>query len=85
MTASPASARLFVADELAVGTSIQPSREQQHYLLNVMRCRDGETVLVFNGRDGEWQAGINRRGRRECQLVIQQATRPQTLSGFTGE
>ena len=80
MTASPASARLFVADELAAGTSIQPSREQQHYLLNVMRCRDGETVLVFNGRDGEWQAGINRDGRRECQLVIQQATRPQTSS-----
>ena len=80
MTTPAASARLFVTDELAAGTSIQPSKEQQHYLLNVMRCRDGETVLVFNGRDGEWQAEIRREGRRECRLVIQQATRPQISS-----
>ena len=80
MTAPAASARLFVADDLAAGISIQPSKEQQHYLLNVMRCRDGETVLVFNGRDGEWQAEIRRAGRRDCQLAIQQVTRPQKSS-----
>lgn len=80
MTTPAASARLFVTDELAAGTSIQPSKEQQHYLLNVMRCRDGGTVLVFNGRDGEWQAEIRRAGRRECRLVIKQATRPQISS-----
>jgi len=80
MTAPAASARLFVADDLAAGISIQPSKEQQHYLLNVMRCRDGETLLVFNGRDGEWQAEIRRAGRRDCQLAIQQVTRPQISS-----
>lgn len=80
MNAPAARARLFVTDELAAGTSIQPSREQQHYLLNVMRCRDGEKVLVFNGRDGEWQAEIRREGRRECQLVMQEPRRPQTSS-----
>jgi len=80
MIAPAASARLFVADDLAAGISIQPSKEQQHYLLNVMRCRDGETVLVFNGRDGEWQAEIRRAGRRDCQLAIQQVTRPQISS-----
>jgi 16S rRNA (uracil1498-N3)-methyltransferase len=80
MTAPAASARLFVADDLAAGISIQPSKEQQHYLLNVMRCRDGETLLVFNGRDGEWQAEIRRAGRRNCQLAIKQVTRPQISS-----
>lgn len=80
MTAPAARARLFVGDELAAGISVQPSREQQHYLLNVMRCRDGERVLVFNGRDGEWQAEIQREGRRGCQLVVQQVTRQQTFS-----
>jgi 16S rRNA (uracil1498-N3)-methyltransferase len=80
MTAPAASARLFVADDLAAGISIQPSKEQQHYLLNVMRCRDGETLLVFNGRDGEWQAEIRRAGRRDCQLAIKQVTRPQISS-----
>ena len=80
MTAADARARLFVTDELAAGTSLQPSRDQQHYLLNVMRCRDGEAVLVFNGRDGEWQAAIEREGRRDCRLVVRRATRRQTSS-----
>jgi len=80
MTASAARARLFVNDELAAGVSLQPSREQQHYLLNVMRCRDGDTVLVFNGRDGEWQTEIQREGRRGCQLLVRQATRQQAPS-----
>ena len=78
MTAPPARARLFVTDELAAGISVQPSREQQHYLLNVMRCRDGETVLLFNGRDGEWQADLEREGKRDCRLAVREATRQQT-------
>jgi 16S rRNA (uracil1498-N3)-methyltransferase len=80
MNASAARARLFVSDELAAGISIQPSREQQHYLLNVMRCRDGDPVLVFNGRDGEWQTEVQREGRRDCQLLVRHETRRQTSS-----
>jgi 16S rRNA (uracil1498-N3)-methyltransferase len=80
MNASAARARLFVSDELAAGISIQPSREQQHYLLTVMRCRDGDPVLVFNGRDGEWQTEVQREGRRDCQLLVRHETRRQTSS-----
>jgi len=80
MNAPAARARLFVPDELAAGTSFQPSREQQHYLLNVMRCRDGDSVLVFNGRDGEWQAEVKRGGRRDCELMVRQETRRQASS-----
>ena len=71
---------MFVSDELATGISIQPSREQQHYLLNVMRCRDGDPVLVFNGRDGEWQTEVQREGRRDCHLLVREKTRRQTSS-----
>ena len=71
---------MFVTDDLAAGVSLQPSREQQHYLLNVMRCRNGEAVLLFNGRDGEWRADLEREGRRDCQLLVRQATRQQTSS-----
>ena len=69
---------MFVTDELAAGVSLQPSRDQQHYLLNVMRCRDCDTVLLFNGRDGEWQADLEREGKRDCRLEVRQATRQQT-------
>jgi 16S rRNA (uracil1498-N3)-methyltransferase len=80
MNAPAARARLFVSDELATGISLQPSREQQHYLLNVMRCRDGDPVLVFNGRDGEWQTELQREGRRDCHLLVRRETRRQTSS-----
>ncbi|MEC8642776.1 MAG: 16S rRNA (uracil(1498)-N(3))-methyltransferase [Pseudomonadota bacterium] len=80
MTAPAIRARLFVTDDLAAGASLRPSREQQHYLLNVMRCRNGEAVLLFNGRDGEWRAELEREGRRDCQLLVRQATRQQTSS-----
>ena len=71
---------MFVTDDLAAGVSLQPSREQQHYLLNVMRCRNGEAVLLFNGRDGEWRAELEREGKRDCQLLVRQVTRQQTSS-----
>jgi 16S rRNA (uracil1498-N3)-methyltransferase len=42
----------------------------------VLRLNAGETVLVFNGRDGEWQATIAGRKRPDS-LTIQNQTRPQ--------
>ena len=38
-------------------------RSQSNYLGNVLRLAAGETILVFNGRDGEWQASIAGRKR----------------------
>ena len=50
------SIRLFVDSDLTSGAHVALSREQSHYLSNVMRQKEGATVHVFNGRDGEWQA-----------------------------
>ena len=33
-------------------------RNQENYLLNVLRLREGDAVLVFNGREGEWRAAF---------------------------
>jgi 16S rRNA (uracil1498-N3)-methyltransferase len=51
-------------------------KAQAHYLQNVLRLKPGNAVLVFNGKDGEWQATLGD-GKRPS-LVIQQQTRPQT-------
>jgi 16S rRNA (uracil1498-N3)-methyltransferase len=58
------SPRLHVVAPLASGVSVALDRQQANYLLNVLRLRAGETVLVFNGRDGEWQASVTSPGRR---------------------
>ena len=55
------SPRLFVRDPLAAGARIAAAREQANYLLNVLRLKDGDTILLFNGRDGEWRGGLSRR------------------------
>jgi 16S rRNA (uracil1498-N3)-methyltransferase len=53
---------------------------QGHYLAGVLRLRAGEAVLVFNGRDGEWQARLEGAGKRAT-LGIEHRTRRQTVPG----
>lgn len=68
--------RLFVDAPLTAGQTVALERNQSNYLGNVLRLAAGETILVFNGRDGEWQAQIAGRKRPEA-LVIVALTRPQ--------
>ena len=68
--------RLFVDAALHAGTTVVLVREQSNYLGNVLRLKAGDTILVFNGREGEWQASITGRKRPEA-LEIATRTRPQ--------
>jgi 16S rRNA (uracil1498-N3)-methyltransferase len=70
------SPRLFVDDALAPGESVALERSQSNYLGNVLRLSEGATILVFNGRDGEWQASVAGRKRPNTLNIIAQ-TRPQ--------
>lgn len=70
------SPRLYVDASLAAGGRVPLDRNQGNYLGNVLRLGAGADVLVFNGRDGEWQATISGRKRPEY-LDIAAATRAQ--------
>jgi 16S rRNA (uracil1498-N3)-methyltransferase len=70
------SPRLFVDAALAPGGTVALERSQGNYLGNVLRLSAGESVLVFNGRDGEWQASILGRKRPDSLSIVAQ-TRPQ--------
>lgn len=73
--------RLFLDAPLA-GDQIVPLDEtQRNYLRNVLRLSEGGTVLVFNGRDGEWRAVLTPQGRRNLALRIAVRARPQTHPG----
>lgn len=71
--------RLFVADDLGDGATIALGREQSQYLVNVMRADTGDAVLLFNGRDGEWQSEITALGKRAVDLRITGHLRPQAV------
>ena len=68
--------RLFVDAELRPGAVVTLERDQSNYLGNVLRLAAGDSILVFNGREGEWQAEIAGRKRPETLTTIKQ-TRPQ--------
>ena len=70
------SPRLFVDAPLGEGRTVALERDQSNYLGNVLRLGAGDTILVFNGRDGEWRASIAGRKRPDS-LTIATRTRPQ--------
>lgn len=66
------SPRLFVDAPLSAGSGIALDRDQSNYLGNVLRLAAGDTVLLFNGRDGEWQATLAGRKRPDrAEIVVQ--------------
>ncbi len=78
MTVSLPKVRLFVEAELGPGRVVEPSRDQSHYLVNVMRLGRGDAVGLFNGRDGEWRAELTAAGRNAA-LVCTERVRRQRI------
>ena len=73
--------RLFVSDDLAPGAIVSPDKNQAHYLINVMRLKPGRSILLFNGRDGEWRADVTDVSRRSCRLELVEQIRAQQPAG----
>lgn len=71
------SIRLFVSAGLGEDASVALSRDQAHYLFGVMRLGAGDSVLLFNGRDGEWEAEVAEAGKRGGTLICRRQTRTQ--------
>lgn len=69
--------RLFVDNALGLGASVVPRPDQARYLTAVMRLGLGDSLLLFNGRDGEWRAAISDIGKRGCTLTVTAESRPQ--------
>ena len=61
--------RLYVHGPLAAGCDVSLDRNQANYLLNVLRLGRGDAVLLFNGRDGEWQASLSGAAKRAVAAV----------------
>ncbi len=70
--------RLFVEAPFAEGGPLEPSTQQAHYLLHVMRAHAGDGVSVFNGVQGEWLAEIGEVSRRSCVLTCKRQIAAQS-------
>lgn len=70
--------RLFVDEALTQDTAIQASPVQTNYLLNVMRLQEGEIVLAFDGKHGEWRCELRKPAKKRLELVPLERIREQT-------
>ncbi len=68
--------RLWLPEALTAGARLTLDRARAHYLVTVLRARPGASVLLFNGRDGEWQARLETATRSAATLVVDSCGRP---------
>lgn len=69
--------RLYVEQQLVASAVIAAGGRAHHYLRNVMRRSVGDAVVLFNGRDGEFEAEIARLDKRAAELRIARLRREQ--------
>jgi len=70
--------RLYVEAPLSGGGELTLNEAQSHYLVHVLRARQGAALRLFNGLDGEWRATILVLGKRTVTLALDRQTAPQT-------
>jgi 16S rRNA (uracil1498-N3)-methyltransferase len=67
--------RLFVRQPLNEGARVELDRAQANYLSNVMRLKEGDQLLLFDGHSGEWLSSIAQAGRKGMVLTVERKTR----------
>ncbi len=70
--------RLHIPHPLSAGAAIAPTLDQSRYLTQVMRLKLGDSLLVFNGADGEWRVTIAEVLKKSLVLRAEEQVRPQT-------
>ncbi len=72
--------RLYIPGEYAPGHMLAPSPNQAHYLAQVMRLREGDSIAVFNGSDGQWLAEIAQVTKKSVMLALKNRQMAQIYS-----
>lgn len=69
--------RLHAPTPLAADAAVMPTLDQSRYLSQVMRLKIGDSLLVFNGVDGEWRCVIAEVLKKGLVLRAEEMVRPQ--------
>jgi len=69
--------RLYVSRDLGAGAELKLEPQQTNYLVNVLRLGPGARLLLFNGRDGEFQASLDTSLRKTASVMVGERTRAQ--------
>ncbi|GJL91686.1 16S rRNA (uracil(1498)-N(3))-methyltransferase [Hyphococcus sp.] len=69
--------RLYINGPLHAGLPAPLSADQAHYLKNVLRRAEGDALLLFNGKDGEFAASIAELKKKAGAAQVTHQTRAQ--------
>jgi len=75
--------RLYVEPGLSVGAMLEVGKDEANHLVNVLRLKEGDAVVAFNGRDGAWLGKLTHAGKKgatlELSLQVAHQTPPSDL------
>ena len=69
--------RLYTPNPLKDKISVPLEKDQEHYLVNVMRRKENDPVRLFNGQDGEWQGILQNISKKSAYVFIEKQLREQ--------
>ena len=70
--------RVHVEADLAAGRPVSLDADQANHLVNVLRLKEGDAAILFNGRDGAWLSKITKAGKKGATLDVVVQTAHQT-------
>ena len=70
--------RVYVDSALSPGLSVDLDKDQANHLVNVLRLKEGDAAVLFNGRDGAWLGKITHAGKKGAMLELSVQVAHQT-------
>jgi len=67
--------RLHITETLVAGAQLSLPAESAHYLGTVLRAREGDKVILFNARDGEFDAAVSKSKKGNVDVAIGECVR----------
>lgn len=62
--------RLYIEDKIATNNIVEIDVKQAHYLIKVMRCKNGDKISIFNQNDGEYLAELIDANAKSCKVTV---------------
>ena len=75
----PSKIRLYFSKELKANLLSNLSTEQSHYIKNVMRLKPGDTIALFNSKNGEWIAKIVNHNKESTEFKVEKLIKSKKL------
>ena len=72
--------RFYTERSLSPGQSVILEEATSHHLLRVLRLKEGESLLLFNGDGKEYQAVLKESANKQARILVENSRQPERES-----